>query len=253
MKITRFAFKVHRYLSYLMFAQLLMWILGGAIFAIVPFDDVTKSGAVVSKPVSSLPNGWQAQLARVNMNDASQISSYTSAAGPALKIKGKDETLHILASSGEPVPAANVDSVRGFAQSIYKGEGKISEVKMISQSETRLGIVDELYGQTGVWQVSFDDHYGTRLYFDGKSGEYLKARNDYWVVFDLFWRLHVMDYSEGEDFNNWLLRIASVLAVLFTLSGMVLTWNAARRELSRSTRQPQTEAINTAKAASAKA
>lgn len=232
MKTVRLAFKLHRYLSYLLFAQLLFWILGGAIFAIIPFDDITKSGNVVAKPAVTLPQGWPQQLATVTAANISQISAIQTPAGAAFKLKGKDETLLIQARNGQPPPKAERMAIARFALTIYKGEGQLVEVKRIDETETRLLIVDELYGQTGVWQASFDDAYGTRLYFDGSSGEYLKARNNYWVLFDLFWRLHVMDYSAGENFNNWLLRIASVLALLFSISGLILTWNAARRELS---------------------
>lgn len=70
----------------------------------------------------------------------------------------------------------------------------------------RLGIVDELYGLTDVWQVSFADSYNTRLYFSKITGEFLKLRNDYWVVYDFFGRLHILDIPNGESFNGLLLR-----------------------------------------------
>ena len=44
-----------------------------------------------------------------------------------------------------------------------------------------------------------------------------------------FWRLHVMDYSEGEDFNNKLLRGASVAAIALVITGLVLMVLALRR------------------------
>ena len=69
------------------------------------------------------------------------------------------------------------------------------------------------------------------MYFDGPTGRYLTVRNDYWVVFDALWRLHIMDYSEGEDFNNWFLRLFSLLAIVFALSGAVLSISALRRAI----------------------
>ena len=130
----------------------------------------------------------------------------------------------------DPTP----ESVTEFAATIYTGPGTHLSTRRLDQPDsTVLGLVDELYGREDIWQVNYDDSAGTRLYFDGPSGRYLTVRNDYWVVFDAFWRLHIMDYSEGENFNNWLLRLFSVIAAVFALSGAVLIFNALKRAVSR--------------------
>ena len=88
-------------------------------------------------------------------------------------------------------------------------------------------------GRGNVWRVRFDDTLGTRLYFDGTSGEFLTHRNEAWVWYDFFWRLHIMDYTGGDDFNNWLLRSASVLSWALVLAGAVLAVLAGRRAWRR--------------------
>ena len=40
-----------------------------------------------------------------------------------------------------------------------------------------------------------------------------------------------MDYGQGENFNNWFLRLFSLLAIVFALSGVVLIINALRRTI----------------------
>jgi uncharacterized iron-regulated membrane protein len=82
---------------------------------------------------------------------------------------------------------------------------------------------------SAVWQARFDDPWRTRLYIDARSGEFLAARNEAWVWYDFFWRLHLMDYGGGEDFNNPLLRTAAPLALGLVLTGGVLTVLALRR------------------------
>ncbi|XZG69113.1 PepSY domain-containing protein [Chitinibacteraceae bacterium HSL-7] len=236
MKWTRMAFKLHRYLAYVLFAQLLAWIAGGALFALIPFDGLTKSGDLVQKPVPSLQANWQRAWPEEVMAGVTDVSVRETPHGAAWRIARGKELEWRLAENGALLPPVAEKDLAAFAARIYRGPGTLVEVRRIDQPEYRLGIVDELYGQTGVWQVRFDDGYGSRLYFDGVSGEFLKARNHYWVWFDFFWRLHVMDYRNGEDFNNTLLRITSVLALLFAVSGLVLTWNAAWRELSRARR-----------------
>lgn len=104
-------------------------------------------------------------------------------------------------------------------------------VSHVDRDARRAGIVLETGERHDLWRASFDDRLHTRFYFDGPSGEFLFVRNDAWVLYDFFFRLHVMDYAGGEDFNNPLLRVFAVLSLAFALSGAVLTFSAARRAL----------------------
>ena len=102
-------------------------------------------------------------------------------------------------------------------------------MQRLQQVPARLGLVRELGARRDAWVARFDDALGTRLYFDGRSGELLAVRNEAWVWYDFFFRLHVMDYSEGEDFNNPLLRAAASAALLLVLTGLTLSALALRR------------------------
>ena len=102
-------------------------------------------------------------------------------------------------------------------------------VQRLAQVPARLWIVEETGGRGDLWRVQFDDALGTRLYFDGPSGEFLTHRNEAWVWYDFFWRLHIMDYAEGEDFNGTLLRGASIVAWGLVIAGAVLAVLAIRR------------------------
>ena len=76
----------------------------------------------------------------------------------------------------------------------------------------RLGLVAETGDPGGVRRAQFDDALSTRIYLSGCTGEFLTAHIEAWVWYDFFWRLHNMDYAEGEDFNGTLLRAASIIA-----------------------------------------
>ncbi len=92
-----------------------------------------------------------------------------------------------------------------YAQRWYSGPGQLSEVRLVPGSETRCpGLVDELYG-----------------------------RNDVWVFYDAMWRLHIVDYQSGDNFNNVLLRIAAMLTLAFMLSGLMLCCFVAPRAWAR--------------------
>ena len=77
------------------------------------------------------------------------------------------------------------------------------------------------------------DGLRTRIYLDGQGGEFIALRNEAWVWYDFFWRLHIMDYGGGEDFNNGWLRAASVTAWALVAAGAWLSVVAIRRRLRR--------------------
>lgn len=99
----------------------------------------------------------------------------------------------------------------------------------VAEPPRRLGIVRETAGRADLWVVRFDDLLSTRIYVDARTGQFVAARNEAWVLYDFFWRLHVMDYSAGEDFNNPLLRAAVLGATALVLTGVLLLALSLRR------------------------
>ena len=230
-KFILFIIKTHRYLSYFMFAQLFLWITGGLFFALIPFQEIIKGANVLNKPIVSLPTNWQNSLSAFSQHPINSLTTFIGAGGVGFKVVQESNSIIINAATGREFSSITKEQIKDFAQTMYKGNGSIIQVRKLDKTEYRLGIVDEVYGKTDIWQVSFDDKYASRFYFDGKTGEYITVRNNYWVIYDLFWRLHIMDYNTGEDFNGIWLRIFSILAFFFTISGIILTFIAIKRDL----------------------
>lgn len=238
MRWTPTFFRWHRWLGWLVAIQVFAWIVGGLVFAWVPFQDWVKSASVVKKPVQPLPANWNAALNALptDKGELLALQSVSTATGPAFKLRFVKGEFLISADGAASLPPSAAQ-VGAFAQSIYTGTGPIVSLQQLDKVPSRLGIVRELGEKRDVWQVRFDDMLGTRLYIDTASGEFLTARNEAWVLYDFLWRLHVMDYQGGEDFNNTLLRVASIAALLLTLTGLVLSALALRRSWVRKRRQ----------------
>jgi hypothetical protein len=158
------------------------------------------------------------------------VASALTPHGPALRLRhAKGETW--VAASGQPLPATDAPAVERFARSLYLGAAAGTEVVRLSEVPARALIVREAGPRRDLWRVSFADRIGTRLYFDGASGELVAVRNNAWVLYDFFWRLHLMDYREGEDFNHPLVRAAALAALALVVTGLVLAVLALRRTL----------------------
>ena len=223
-------FRWHRWIGYLVALQVLIWVLGGLTFAWLPFQPWVKGGDVLIKPQQPLPADWPSALAALppERGPLLALQSVATAAGPALKLRYGDGELWLSTAGGE-LPLAEAEAIRSFARTLYRGDATIEAVQRLPQAPRRLGLVRELGQRRDIWQARFADALQTRMYFDGRSGELLAVRNEAWVVYDFFWRLHVMDYEHGEDFNNLLLRGASIAAFGLVLTGLTLSMLALRR------------------------
>jgi hypothetical protein len=221
----------HRWLAWLVALQVAAWVFGGALFAWLPFQAWVKSADSVAKPSAPLPSGWNQALGRADLPDAPvlSVSSVTTARGPAWQIRhqGKDDTW--LFANGHALAPPDEAAVRVFAQSLYRGSGRLVEVQRLAKPPRQLGIVREIGERVDVWAVRFDDPLATRIYVDARSGQFVAARTEAWVLYDFFWRLHVMDYSAGEDFNNPVLRAAVLAALALVITGGVLLVLSVRR------------------------
>jgi hypothetical protein len=228
-------FRIHRWLGWLVGLQVLIWIAGGVVFSLVPFTSWVKGGDTVKPPSVVLPAGWPERVAptlqaAAQRGDVDAVAAVATPQGPALRLSyraGRDPVI-VLANGAVWMPPEEA-AVRRFAVSLYQGRANVTAAERMSTVPSRLGIVAETGGRGDVWRVSFDDTLATRIYLNGKTGEFLTSRNEAWVWYDFFWRLHIMDYAGGEDFNGTLLRTASIIAFGLVLAGAVLAVLAVRR------------------------
>jgi hypothetical protein len=77
----------------------------------------------------------------------------------------------------------------------------------------------EYRGALPVWQLVFDDEAGTHLYVSPATGKVAARRSGVWRVYDFLWSLHIMDYQTRDNFNNWLVVIASAIGLVLTITG----------------------------------
>jgi hypothetical protein len=233
----KWARKIHRWVSYIVFIQVSLWIVGGLTFAVVPFDSIVKGGSVMAEAGAPVfPEGWAdtLQSKRGEYGPTIGLSSSNSSQGLLFKLQGESGHHWIRMADGEEAVRPAAESVATYAEELYIGEGAVASTRYLEQPEYRyFGFVDELYGRTNVWQVSFSDFVASRLYFDGDTGRYLTVRNNFWVFYDAMWRLHIMDYRGGEDFNNKLLLFFAIFAFVFAISGLVLTVTTFTRVVRR--------------------
>lgn len=135
------------------------------------------------------------------------------------------EPVVVSAATGRPFGPMSAADASAFAKGAYKGEARVSGAVLLATAP-------EETGRTGpLWRVDFADREKTAFYLSPATGEVVTRRSGVWRIFDFFWRLHVMDWNDGEDFNHPLIIITTALTLSIVISGFILLWIRISRDL----------------------
>jgi hypothetical protein len=80
----------------------------------------------------------------------------------------------------------------------------------------------EYRGALPAWRVDFEGENAVSLYVATDTGAVTARRSMLWRTYDFLWSLHIMDFRNHEDFNTPLLIVATALALVMILTGIIL-------------------------------
>lgn len=197
MKTNKFIRSLHRYLSILIAIQLLLWTVSGIYFA---FNKI------------ELIRGEQYRLP-------------------------SNVEYRIFDRLGQQVIASNKDGnivYRTYPEGNLLEKLSVEEAKLIASKKTSLEPVSailltesspgsEYRGRSlPIYQITTSSKDDINIYLDPLSGDVLAIRSNSWRMWDFLWSLHIMDYDQRDNINNFLLRLFSILALVSSISGILL-------------------------------
>ena len=100
-----------------------------------------------------------------------------------------------------------------LAMADYTGDGKAMPPLLLNSTLEARGHEGQL------WRVDFSDSDATTVYLSAQTGQVLEHRNRIWRIFDIFWMLHIMDYTGRQDFNNPLVVTVAIGGLWLALTG----------------------------------
>lgn len=187
----------------------------------IPLDTVRGEHKIDNKPPAIFSSEQDfMSLSRLLKNvggTASHIRYGTLLGRPVVNLRLTNGERQLRdAISGEllsPIPAEMAEAI---AIEDFAPKAPVVSVKHISSPSI------DYRGPLPVWQIIFDDTENSTIYVSPKEGRIVARRSSVWRFYDFFWMLHIMDYNERHNTNNWLVIITSLFAVLFTMSGFAL-------------------------------
>ena len=197
MKTKKFIRTFHRYLSIFVSIQLLLWTISGIYFAYNKIELVR--GEQYRLPVDVEYRIFdRLGVSIIEKNDNGNKTYETYPDGVKVEPLTKDEALLIASKKTSLNP---IDGI--LINEIYKGA--------------------EFRGRDlPIFKVQTDTEDNINIYINPLTGDISAIRSDSWRLWDLFWALHIMDYQDRDNINNLLLKILSILALMTSISGIVL-------------------------------
>lgn len=213
--------KIHKWIGLAIGVQLVLWMCSGLVMSLLDADKVRGREFRAPAPARA---AWPADAQPVNpLVGAARESAQVVSTGwlverPIYRLASDKATQLIDARSGQPI-VLDAALAQRIAQASYRGPGKAAKAELVERSlETRAH-------EGRVWRVAFDDAEDTTVYLS-QLGDVLEHRNRTWRLFDVFWMLHIMDYSGRQDFNNPLVVSAAVGGFWLALSGIWLLFTS---------------------------
>ena len=235
--------KIHKWLALLMAIQILFWFVSGLFFAVFPIERVRSEHLIAQAPPVS-----------ISMSDAAagmqRIAASGAAPGEKFELRSMNGQPVALVTGGAPRPRL-FDLATGrqlspipaplavaIAERDHIGDTRASSVRLVTEASP------EYRGTLPAWRVEFEGENAVSLYVAQDTGAVSARRSTLWRVYDFLWSLHIMDFKNHEDFNTWLLIIATALGLIVIVTGFVmfpsrLGYNAWKRRRRRARQEAQ--------------
>lgn len=227
----RWSTHIHKWLALVVGVQVLGWVLGGLVMTAIPIERVRSEHHIAAHRPEPLPTSGlidHAAAARAAGVAPVEATLKTTLRGTVWSLKaGERRTVLISAVTGKPLPAMRAAEARTLAVALYEGNGRPIAVRYFERAPQETG------KQGPLWRVDFGDLERTSFYLSPETGEVVSRRSDLWRFYDFFWRIHILDFRTGEDFNHPLIIAAASLTLPVVVTGLILLWIRLGRDLRR--------------------
>ena len=211
----------HKYLSFFISIQLLLWTISGIYFAFNKIENVRGEQYRLQLPSNhsfkniefEIPEATSAVVKK--RLDQTIIAASTNAgmryfdeAGDPLKKISSDEAKQIVAKNTLLNPIAVEEINESKEGSEYRGR-QLPIYKVITRNVNDKEV---------------------NAYLNIFSGDIVAIRSAQWRIWDLMWGFHIMDWQERDNIDNLLLKIFSILALISSLSGILLFFKIDTRK-----------------------
>ena len=205
--------KIHKYLSFFISVQLLLWTISGIYFAFNKIE-LVRGEQYLKKTEES----YDLSIFNFKIDKASDID-FQKRLGKEIIIINSNDSVRYLDKFGMPVK--KMSSIEAMESVI----NQTSLTPLIAEEVLNEKAGSEFRGRSlPIYKVKTKskDDSKINVYINMYSGDVVAIRSDKWRIWDLMWGLHIMDWKERDNIDNLFLKIFSILALVSSLTGIML-------------------------------
>ena len=203
----------HKYLSFFISVQLFLWTVSGIYFA---FNKIELVRGEQYRLTESFPINFNE--VKFSRSDVVQVKAINRLGEIIFVVSGSKGTEY-LDSFGIPVDKLNKSEIF----EIVSSSSTLKPIDLEEITESSKG--SEFRGRNlPLYKVTSlnDKDKKINLYLNVFSGEITAVRSIQWRIWDLMWGFHIMDWQTRDKINNIFLQIFSILALVSSISGIML-------------------------------
>mgnify|MGYP005691376683 FL=1 len=203
----------HKYLSFFISVQLFLWTVSGIYFA---FNKIELVRGEQYRLTESFPINFNE--VNFSRSDVQQVKAINRL-GEIIFVVTGSKSIEYLDSFGTPVNKLNKNEVF----EIVSASSTLMPIDLEEITESSKG--SEFRGRDlPLFKVTSlnDKDQKINLYLNVFSGEITAVRSIQWRIWDLMWGFHIMDWQTRDKINNIFLKIFSILALVSSISGIML-------------------------------
>lgn len=219
--------KTHKYLSFFISLQLLLWTISGIYFAFNKIELVRGE-----QYLNHLETSFDFSKLDFEIEKAKEVEFKKRLGTEIVIIKTKDATRY-LNMLGQPLTKISMEDAMASV---------LTQTTLIPFATEE--IVNEKSGSEyrgrslPIYRVKSKNAKGNELnvYINVYSAEVVAIRSNKWKIWDLMWGFHIMDWKERDNIDNILLKIFSILALVSSVTGIMLFFKIDFKDVPKSTR-----------------
>jgi hypothetical protein len=229
-RLARRIAQVHKWLGLIVFAQLVICTGTGLFFAAIHLSDI-RADYLVHPPGHAAP----VDMSRVKISSTDALKAVaedrpfdvtlkTLVDQPIYVVRAEIGTFLVSAETGQQV-VVDEALARKIATATWTEPTPIRAMDHLDASPQESNVKGE------VWAARFEGEGNKTLYISAVDGKTSNPRTDLWRTYDFLYGLHLMDYTEHENFNTPWMVAAAVLALTTILFGVALLLHRFTRGL----------------------
>ncbi|TAJ56806.1 PepSY domain-containing protein [Brevundimonas sp.] len=228
--VVRLSTQIHKWVSLVVGIQVIFWVVGGLVMVSIPIERVRSEHHVRQVATPPLPADVLplADVAARTGSRPTRAELRSTLRGPVWILRsGEQKPVTVSALTGAPLAPMTAPQARAAAVAAYVGGGEPVAVNYLARPPQEAG------RETPVWRVDFNDAERTTFYVSPETAEVEARRSAVWRLYDFMWRLHILDFRNGENFNHPLLIGLAGLTLALLVTGLILLVVRLRRDWLR--------------------